>query len=121
MSVNNYNTELMMIAFEIKAADILLNLRTMEVHYQGRPVELRRKEFLLLKTFLEDPNRVFTRDELLNSVWGYDAYPVTRTVDNHILQLRKKIAGHLFQTLHGVGYRFRVSLQDTVNPAESAS
>ncbi len=91
----------------LQAAGITMNEETMEVHYQGRLLDLKRKEYLLLKKFMEHPDKVFTRDELLNEVWGYNSYPATRTVDNHIVQLRKKIAGHLFQTMRGAGYRLK--------------
>jgi DNA-binding response OmpR family regulator len=56
--------------------------------------------------FLQNPNQVFARDELLNKVWGYNNYPSTRTVDTHILQLRQKFQEDLFETLRGVGYKF---------------
>jgi DNA-binding response OmpR family regulator len=58
---------------------------------------------------MENPNRVFPREALLNQVWGYENYPTTRTVDNHIVQLRQKIAPELFETVRGVGYRFRAA------------
>jgi DNA-binding response OmpR family regulator len=77
----------------------------------GRPVEMTRKEFALLRFLASRPNSVVTRDEILNKVWGLDSYPVTRTVDNHIASLRAKLEtnpahpAHI-QTVHGVGYRF---------------
>lgn len=84
---------------------IVLNQETLLVSYDGQEVELTRKEYLLLKLLLENPEKVFTRDELLDLVWGYECYPVTRTVDNHILHLRQKLSAHLFETVRGVGYR----------------
>lgn len=78
---------------------------------RGRPVEMTRKEFALLRFLASRPNAVLTRDEILNRVWGLDSYPVTRTVDNHIAGLRAKLEtdpaqpAHI-QTVHGVGYRF---------------
>ena len=80
-------------------------------HRGGRPVEMTRKEFALLRFLASRKNVVVTRDEILNKVWGLDAYPVTRTVDNHIASLRAKLEtnparpAHI-QTVHGVGYRF---------------
>jgi DNA-binding response OmpR family regulator len=77
----------------------------------GRPVEMTRKEFALLRFLASRDDTVVTRDELLNKVWGVDAYPVTRTVDNHIASLRAKLEPdparpvHI-QTVHGVGYKF---------------
>ncbi|HXQ36874.1 MAG TPA: response regulator transcription factor, partial [Anaerolineales bacterium] len=64
---------------------------TMEVHRNGRPVTLTGKEFKTLAYFIKNPRRVISRAELLNEVWGCENYPCTRTVDNHILRLRKKL------------------------------
>jgi len=86
-------------------------LSTMEIHRNGRPVTLTSKELKLLAYLIKNPRRVISRDELLNEVWGYENYPCTRTVDNHILKLRKKLEsepGHPkhFRTVHCAGYRF---------------
>jgi DNA-binding winged helix-turn-helix (wHTH) protein len=86
-------------------------LSTMEIHRNGRPVTLTSKEFKLLAYLIKNPRRVISRDELLNEVWGYENYPSTRTVDNHILRLRKKLepepaAPKHFDTVHCAGYRF---------------
>jgi len=84
---------------------------TMEIHRNGRPVILTRQEFKTLAYLIKNPRRVISRDELLNEVWGYENYPCTRTVDNHILKLRKKLeaepgnAKH-FHTVHSSGYKF---------------
>jgi DNA-binding response OmpR family regulator len=80
-------------------------------HRRGRPVEMTRKEFALLRFLASRKNTVVTRDEILNKVWGLESYPVTRTVDNHIASLRAKLEinpahpAHI-QTVHGVGYKF---------------
>jgi len=84
---------------------------TMEVHRNGRPVILRSKEFKTLAYLIKNPRRVISRDELLNEVWGYENYPCTRTVDNHILRLRKKLEREPrnpkhFHTVHSSGYKF---------------
>ena len=84
---------------------------TMEIYRNGRPVALRCKEFKTLEYLIKNPRRVISRDELLNQVWGYENYPCTRTVDNHILTLRKKLEkdpSHPkhFHTVHGAGYKF---------------
>jgi hypothetical protein len=84
---------------------------TMEVHRNGRPVILTCKEFKTLAYLIKNPRRVISRDELLNEVWGYHNYPCTRTVDNHILRLRKKLEPEPahpqhFHTVHRAGYRF---------------
>ncbi len=70
-------------------ADIELDPNTRAVTYRGKPVELTRQEFGLLQLFLENPNRVFSREEILNQAWGYEHFPSTRTVDTHVLQLRR--------------------------------
>ena len=86
-------------------------LSTMEIHRNGRPVTLTSKEFKTLAYLIKNPRRVISRDELLNEVWGYENCPCTRTVDNHILKLRKKLESDPahpkhFHTVHCVGYRF---------------
>jgi DNA-binding response OmpR family regulator len=88
-------------------AGIELAVETHTVRYDGRAVELTRMEYALLKLFLEHVGKVFTRDEILNKVWGFDAYPTTRTVDTHVLQLRQKLAPELFETVRGIGYRMK--------------
>jgi DNA-binding response OmpR family regulator len=75
--------------------------------FHDAPLELTKMLFNLLRFFLEHPGVVFTRDEILTRVWGLDAYPTTRTVDNHVAQLRQKTDAALFETVHGVGYRLR--------------
>src|SRR6202790_5202974 len=86
-------------------------LSTMEIHRNGRAVTLTSQEFKTLAYLIKNPRRVISRDELLNEVWGYENYPCTRTVDNHILKLRKKLESDPahpkhFSTVHCVGYRF---------------
>lgn len=77
----------------------------------GVPVVLTSHEFKLLRFFIENPERVLSREVLLNEVWGYNSYPTTRTVDNQILKLRQKLEPdpanptHL-QTIYGAGYKF---------------
>jgi DNA-binding response OmpR family regulator len=66
-------------------------LSTMEIHRNGRPITLTSKEFKLLAYLIKNQRRVISREELLNEVWGYENYQCTRTVDNHILKLRKKL------------------------------
>ena len=83
----------------------------MEASRAGKAVALSAQEFRLLKIFARSPGRVISRDELLNEVWGYQNYPSTRTVDNHILRLRQKLETdpaypRFFLTMHGAGYKF---------------
>lgn len=73
--------------------------------YKGVTIELTKLEFDLLKLLVENPGRVFTRESILNKVWGFENFPTTRTVDNHIVQLRQKTDPELFETVRGVGYR----------------
>ena len=86
-------------------------LSTMEIHRNGRPIALTSKEFKTLVYLIKNPRRVISRGELLNEVWGYENYPCTRTVDNHILRLRKKLESEPahpkhFHTVHNAGYKF---------------
>ncbi len=83
----------------------------MQVSRQGRLISVTAHEFKLLKFFLENAERVLTREELLSDVWGYSCYPTTRTVDNQVLKLRQKLEEDPanpkhFRTVHGVGYKF---------------
>ncbi|MGA9389306.1 MAG: response regulator transcription factor [Candidatus Sulfotelmatobacter sp.] len=91
--------------------DVSINFRKMEVQRDGKIVIMTAQEFKALKFFVENADRVISRDELLNDVWGYQNYPSTRTVDNHILKLRQKLERDPaspvhFRTVHGVGYKF---------------
>jgi DNA-binding response OmpR family regulator len=79
--------------------------------FKGAEVRLTPAEYNLLVFFLNNPDRPLTRDVILNSVWGYEAYPNTRTVDAHVVRLRQKLESdpslpRHFVTVHGVGYRF---------------
>jgi DNA-binding response OmpR family regulator len=88
-----------------------VDLEARQVRRAGADVHMTRAEFNLLAFFLQNPNRALSRDVLLNSVWGYESFPSTRTVDAHVVRLRQKLepdpeAPRHFLTLHGVGYRF---------------
>jgi DNA-binding response OmpR family regulator len=78
------------------------------VEFRGQEVMLVKKEFDLLLLLAENPERVFSRDEILNKVWGYDVYPTTRTVDTHIMLLRQKLSDALIETVRAVGYRLKI-------------
>jgi len=86
---------------------IVLDENRHTVSVGGVPVSLTLKEFELLKLFMENPGRVFTRDNILSDVWGIEYMGETRTVDVHIGTLRTKLleAGGLIQTVRGVGYK----------------
>jgi DNA-binding response OmpR family regulator len=96
---------------EVRFADVAVDFRSYEARKAGQAVELTRKEFQVLRLLASRAGDVVTRDELLNEVWGYENYPTTRTVDNHIAALRAKLEDdpaeprHL-RTVHGVGYKF---------------
>ena len=86
---------------------VVLDENTHTVTVEGKPVSLTLKEYELLKLFMENPGRVFTRDNILRSVWGIDFAGETRTVDVHIGTLRTKLesAGDDIRTVRGVGYK----------------
>lgn len=91
--------------------NISVDFRKMEVKREGEPVILTAQEFKTFQFLVQNADRVITRDELLNEVWGYQNYPSTRTVDNHILKLRQKLekdpsSPTHFRTVHGMGYKF---------------
>lgn len=95
----------------VRFGRISIDLLSMEVRRSDRPVTLTAMEFRVLRYFVSNPKRVISRDQLLNEVWGYNKYPCTRTVDNHVLKLRQKLESEPadpvhFQTVHGIGYKF---------------
>jgi two-component system phosphate regulon response regulator PhoB len=96
---------------QLGKGDIALDVERHEVRVAGKPVVLTALEFRLLKTFLERPGRVQTRETLLSDVWGIDAEITTRTVDTHIKRLREKLgpAGEIIETIRGVGYKLMAS------------
>ncbi len=99
--------ELNVVTFDGISADF----RKMEVKRDGIPVVLTAQEFKTFQFLVQNADRVISRDELLNEVWGYQNYPSTRTVDNHILKLRQKLERDPsspvhFRTVHGMGYKF---------------
>lgn len=90
--------------------DIVLDEARHEVTVSGTPIELTNKEYKLLRYLMERPSFVATRDELLNSIWGYEYDGESRTVDMHIKSLRQKLGdedGSLIQTVRGVGYKLK--------------
>jgi DNA-binding response OmpR family regulator len=91
--------------------DVRVNFPEMTAHRKGKLVELTNMEFKTMKYMMQNPRIVISRDQLLNEVWGYENYPCTRTVDNHILRLRQKFERNPsepvhFLTVHGAGYKF---------------
>ena len=96
---------------EFAFGDARVRLRGRQAFRAGREVVLTRKEFDLLVYLLEHRGEVVTRERLLDEVWGYERFPTTRTVDTHILRLRRKFEADpdrpaFIPTVHGQGYRF---------------
>lgn len=87
--------------------DLEIDRSTREVLFKDELITLTRTEFDLLLFLASNLGRVFTRDELLDHVWGYNHFPTTRTVDTHVLQLRQKLPGLEIETLRGVGYKMK--------------
>jgi len=101
-------------ADSFRAGPISLDVNSRQVTIEGQLLELTPSEFGLLRVLMTHPNRVFSRNELLNQVQGYDFEGYDRTIDTHIKNLRKKIAGKLpdreiIATVYGVGYTFRLA------------
>ena len=91
--------------------DVKVDFTKMELWREGNLVTLTSQEFKVLKFMIQNAERVLSREELLNHVWGYQNYPSTRTVDNHILRLRQKLERDPsnpmhFRTVHSSGYKF---------------
>jgi len=93
---------------------VVVDFQRHEVYKDGQLQELTNREFRLLEYFIQHPGKLLTRDQLLDKIWGYEVYPTTRTVDNHILRLRKHIEPdpenprHI-KTIRGAGYLFEVA------------
>lgn len=87
--------------------ELSINQNEREIRWHDDVVEFTKMEFDFLTLLAESPNRAFSREEILNKVWGYENYPSTRTVDTHVLQIRQKLSDELIETVRGIGYRFR--------------
>lgn len=100
-------------AGEVNATGIVIDESSYTARVNGKPLDLTFKEFALLKFLTGNPGRVFTRDQLLSEVWGYDYFGGTRTVDVHIRRLRAKLGDleSVIGTVHNVGYRFIVEVE----------
>lgn len=90
----------------IKVGDLSIDRSSYTVLKNNVPITLPKKEFELLYYLAENPNKVHTRDELLQNIWGSDVYVLARTVDVHIRKVREKIGEGYISTLKGVGYKF---------------
>ena len=95
----------------VEYPDLIINLTNYSVLYKGNSVEMPPKELELLYFLASSPNQVFTREQLLDQIWGYEYIGDTRTVDVHIKRLREKIKDHngwSLSTVWGIGYKFEV-------------
>lgn len=95
----------------VEYPDLIVNLTNYSVIYMGHSIEMPPKELELLYFLASSPNQVFTREQLLDHIWGYEYIGDTRTVDVHIKRLREKIKDHAnwaLTTVWGIGYKFEV-------------
>jgi DNA-binding response OmpR family regulator len=99
---------------KIQASGVVIDEASYSAKVHGRPLDLTFKEFELLRFLATHPSRVFTREQLLSEVWGYDYFGGTRTVDVHVRRLRAKLGelDSLIGTVRNVGYRFNVADED---------
>jgi DNA-binding response OmpR family regulator len=107
----------------IRSGEVVVDEATYTAKLGGRVLDLTFKEFELLKYLAQHPGRVFTRDQLLQEVWGYDYFGGTRTVDVHVRRLRAKLGSDhesLIGTVRNVGYRFVVPPREVAEDREDA-
>lgn len=93
---------------EIIIGDLTINKENYTLIKAGKMLNLPRKEFELLYKLISKPGKVFSRVELLNSIWGEDIYVTDRTIDVHIRKLREKVGETIIKTVKGVGYKFEM-------------
>jgi DNA-binding response OmpR family regulator len=119
LAIGRQNVE--QVSTRIQTSGITIDEASYSAKVHGRPLDLTYKEFQLLHFFATHPSRVFTREQLLSEVWGYDYFGGTRTVDVHVRRLRAKLGDleQLIGTVRNVGYRFNVYEEDQL-PAPSA-
>jgi two-component system alkaline phosphatase synthesis response regulator PhoP len=94
---------------QIKIGDLLIDRTSYTIKVKGREISLPKKEFELLFFLAQNPNKVFSRDDLLQNIWGSDVYVLARTVDVHIRKVREKIGDDYITTVKGVGYKFNLN------------
>ena len=92
---------------ELQYNDITLNKENYEVLKGTKKVLLTAKEFEILKLFMESPHKVFSRNNLLNSVWSYDYFGDEKIVNTHIKNIRKKLGNDIIETVRGAGYKLK--------------
>ena len=101
---------------DVRFHDVKIDFQKLEAFKGDKQLELTPKEFKILRLFVENPGKVVSRNELLDKVWGYDVFPTTRTVDNHIVKLRKQIEDvpsepKIITSVRGVGYKFNADVE----------
>lgn len=110
--MRRYETKGQDITQEVVYPNLIINLSNYELKIEGETVDIPPKELELLYFLCSNPNRVFTREQLLEEVWGFDYFGDSRTVDVHVKRLREKLEGHeknwQLKTVWGVGYKFEV-------------
>jgi two-component system, OmpR family, alkaline phosphatase synthesis response regulator PhoP len=100
---------------DVRFHDIRIDFEKLEAWKNDKKLDLTPREFKILRLFVENPRRVVSRNELLDKVWGYDVFPTTRTVDNHIVKLRKAVEDQpadpkIISSVRGVGYKFNADV-----------
>ena len=96
----------------IQLPDLVINMNNYTINFMGKVLEIPPKEIELLFFLASNPNKVFTREQLLSNVWGYDYEGETRTVDVHVKRLREKFEGNSnweIKTVWGIGYKFQIN------------
>jgi two-component system, OmpR family, alkaline phosphatase synthesis response regulator PhoP len=94
---------------QIKVGELVIDRTSYTIKINGREISLPKKEFELLFFLAQNPNKVFSRDDLLQNIWGSDVYVLARTVDVHIRKVREKIGEDYITTVKGVGYKFNLN------------
>lgn len=97
------------VSAQIKIGDLLIDRASYTIQVNGKEISLPKKEFELLYFLAQNPNKVFSRDDLLQHIWGTDVYVLARTVDVHIRKVREKIGDDYITTVKGVGYKFNLN------------
>lgn len=105
--LRNHNENQTQEELVLRVGDIVLDVRSRKVKIKGRSTELPAREFTLAETFFRHPGQIFSREQLLDRVWGYDYDPGSNIVDVYVGYLRKKLGNNLIETVRGIGYRLR--------------
>src|SRR5215467_14477162 len=124
LAVGKLGTSTSVDSATIRVGELTIDPDTYAARLKGRPLDLTYKEFELLKFLAQHPGRVFTRDQMLREVWGYDYFGGTRTVDVHVRRLRAKLGSEyeaMIGTVRQVGYKFVVPPARTLSDRERAA